>query len=521
MQRDHAILCVLSTLKPELACRTTVYTDSDGESYSGTQSNEAAVKYLLEKSNATGWPITEIDYLWSKKTQEALIDEDRLPDGFPSKGRQQAYSSEDFFIGRIEQFCNDRSIPAPSFNPIEYDPENPSFSLSTLIAFFNKNDFRISIDITGGPRDAAILLTLAIEVLKLRSKRNELGPIVYAYYDSDSQSGKIVKQDFTFSLIDLVHAVEAFTNYGRADKLQDFFSDETAISPEARKLCSRMADFSNALEVCQISDIEKRIIDIHENLDIFSSSTEMHITKTESLQEVSKNENLTDDIRQSIVDQLKEHRVVRGEMLFASLVPTIKDEFIPVGEDKSDTILNTIRWCANHQMVQQGLCIFRERIIEVLLGMNYLELTQEPPYHTFINRKGSETVEPESKSIKEMLNRCFINASGISPNPDFHYFAVNDCPSFRLAFLYYSYLRVTRNRIMHIDIKDNSLPYKIACKHFGLEQNGPIIVEETRRMLLSAIDEISTRNTIGEQEWRSLFDNNTSWQGNKRKHARY
>ena len=505
MNRDHAILCVLSKLNPAFAKRSTDYESPDGRIFSGIQSNEAAVKHLLERAKSDGFPITEIDYLLSEKCSQPDIQKDDLPDDFQPDQDQQAYTSEDFFITRIKQYCTEHDIAIPTFNPIDYDPEKPASSLDTLAGFFNENSFRVSIDITGGPRDAAVLLTLAIEVLKLQSKQNELGPIVYAFFDADAQKGMISNQDYTFSLTDLIHATEAFMDYGHADKLVDFFSNEEAISHEARELCKRMKQFADALAICQISDIEQKVSNVHRALDWFIKAADRKREDYTTIYEQLRNDSLDEMERTKLETKLEQNRLVRGELLFASLAPTIKAEFIPVSNATHSLLLDTIQWCAEHQMIQQALCIFRERMSEVLADMGYLKIEGNPPYHKYATRKDQEKDELEIDSIKEMLNRCHISEREIIPYEDCRYFSIDDCNSFRLAYLYYAYFRVIRNRVMHIDIADHTFPYKTACKYFGVAPNEAIKTKHTREMLIDAVSKIRNREAVTNEKWTAAF----------------
>lgn len=94
----------------------------------------------------------------------------------------------------------------------------------------------VSIDITGDPRDATLLLSIAVSILKGGFNSIDIGEIVYSNY----QERRIFKQNNTFDLISLVNSISVFTEYGRADQLDNFFCKEKAwTSVEAKGSCPR------------------------------------------------------------------------------------------------------------------------------------------------------------------------------------------------------------------------------------------------------------------------------------------
>lgn len=143
--------------------------------------------------------------------------------------------------------------PAPRIQSRTLHPFSPADSLPTLNEYLD-GTYEVSIDITGGRRDAVILQTLAIQLFKMQSSNNTTGDVVYANFE-DRQ---IVSQNSTFGLIDLINAVDFFTSYGRADQLCTFSEGKKFVSNETLNLCKKMEAFSDALAVCQVDDIDAR-----------------------------------------------------------------------------------------------------------------------------------------------------------------------------------------------------------------------------------------------------------------------
>lgn len=143
--------------------------------------------------------------------------------------------------------------PAPRIQSRTLHPFSPADSLPTLNEYLD-GTYEVSIDITGGRRDAVILQTLAIQLFKMQPSNNTTGDVVYANFE-DRQ---IVSQNSTFGLIDLINAVDFFTSYGRADQLCTFSEGKKFVSNETLNLCKKMEAFSDALAVCQVDDIDAR-----------------------------------------------------------------------------------------------------------------------------------------------------------------------------------------------------------------------------------------------------------------------
>lgn len=116
----------------------------------------------------------------------------------------------------------------------------------------------IALDLTGGGRDSTVLLALVSQTLS-NKEGFYISHVVYTNFSND----KIVDQRDTFRLVELTHAVQAFTAYAQADAICGFFRYEKK-SAATEVLCESIRDFSDRLLLCQvdiIADEVTRVID--------------------------------------------------------------------------------------------------------------------------------------------------------------------------------------------------------------------------------------------------------------------
>ena len=547
---NTSILCVLSTLQkrflksPRIENNEHHYivnNDPTALPIKGIQSNEPAIRYLLN----TQRPITEICYLRSPECRirehafsdddleldaiddnelrafirDARPDNDDHDDSSNMKSDRKLFSTEQFFIGRTKKYCKDTGladIDELKFYALEYNPDNPAGSLSAIIDFFGKHQNNIAIDTTGGPRDAATLMTFAIEVLKNQASHCTISDIVYSSYNLGSNSGLISTQMHTFNLIDLINAVRAFTDYGRADELVNFFNDEKAFTPQTRTLCKCLKEFSDALSICQIEHIEEAVVKIFDAID--DTQTTLDAAKTSYRKAfLALDEREIKTSYQESQAVLDENRIVRGELLFNSLIPTIQRSFEDAGITKELTdnpielIPGIISWCNERHMIQQALCIYRERIAEYLNHVGYFDIieTNLPVISLRRDRNGECIPETRNESIKELCSRCYPDiAEGIIPNRNFNYFSI--CVEFekelRRILLYYGYLRGVRNMVMHIDITANDYTYKLGRRFLKAPVDGSVPNStELQEIIRQSIGSIVDPKPLNDEEWRRVF----------------
>ncbi len=545
--RSNVILCVLNRIfpvrdengKPALPKEENYYSPELRKTFSGIQANEAPVKSLIQKSHDLGNDVTEIIYLCSNKCFEQAIPIVAVRDlkAFESYDGERI-SVEEFFVERISEFCRECGARIPAFNPLPYTPSRPADCITTLNEYLAET-YELSIDITGGRRDAVILQTLAIQLLKMKSTHNAIGDVIY----SSLTDKEIILQNTTFSLIDLIEAVGAFTNYGRADKLSSYFKKQKLVTDETLNLCKKMETFSDALAVCQVGDIDDKTKAVQEAMQAVDAALKKRSSyyklATDALNvlddpdgwicELSLEEAL-DNIRQSDMsididvesqEELQanlaqaqwDYTIFRGELLFHSLLPTLKEKFIPEAIDNDALIINIIIWCVKHQMIQQAMCIYREKIAECLLHLGFFNPTDH------FNSLGADK---QHEIAIDLATKCIVSDGSKYPfktlsfyekpkkGYDYNdYFTINQEKSDQLhvVMAWYKYLHGTRNKIMHVDSSQDqdTFPYKFACAFLGKPIGGEIDVHELKADILKALKSIKDPQRFDINAWKHAY----------------
>ena len=373
----------------------------DGEGYyHGIISSVAPVESLLDLAAEEGLPITKVLYLRSSATQKRDF----------VKALGMEVSAEDYFRTHIYEYferANGRLGMGPQsaddasfFVPVEYHIGDPASSIQGILDALGTDDVLVDVDTTGGLRDAATLITMVIQIIKTRysaaavqsnaALRPGLGNTVYARADFDTGLGDISRQGRTYDLIDLFHAVESFTHYGKARELIEFFGQKSADSTdELVALCKSMGDFSDALSVCNMAKIPARVSEIY---DCVRRLRARHANGETSAH--------------------------RAEVLFVGLLDGLEKDFVvDVGPNPSlarwaEQIISTIRWCVSRQLQQQALALVREFYPRCMESLGYLGWGSVPLVPPSVNGRGRKGSTYRRKVNEERIARveqlCFF-----------------------------------------------------------------------------------------------------------------
>lgn len=543
--KSNVVLCVLNRIflvrneagAYELPKEEQYYSDDLDLTFAGIQANEAPVKSLMWEAHSSGRDIDEVIYLCSNKCFEKSIPASVAQHLAAFKDFDDgSFSAEEFFIARITEFCEASGIETPAFNPLPYNPSRPADSLPSLNSYLD-GQYEVCIDITGGRRDAVILQALAVQLLKMQSPSNATGSIVYASFDDKV----ISKQNVTFDLIELTNAIDSFARNGRADQLCSFFKSRNYISSETQMLCEKMQDFANALSLCQVVDIDAKTKAVQEAMRdvdraLSKKSQEYRIISAaldaiedpdgwtcemslpEALDEIRR-ANIPVVVKGILPEQMKRNlerarlnrTIVRSELLLHSLIPTMQKRFIPETEDDSRLIINSIIWCVKHQMIQQALCIYREKISECLLRLGFFVPTQHFASLDTLRKMqlASEIgLKCQIGEGKFGFGRLYFlrNSNYGEDYNDYFSFDPDKFDQLHAIVAWYKYLHGTRNRIMHVDTAQEGLGYVFACNYLGKTADSALSTEELKSDIIAALSCIKTPVSLDEDKWANSYE---------------
>ena len=454
---NHFILCVLSTINTRIAKNEgyTFKANKEERHFLGCQTNEAPAQCLIDLALRANNPITVIICLTSRQCETPVL----LP------GDSEPISAKDHFEQTITRFYDKRlgdNHPNPARNDgffitVNYDSSNPTASMRELISIIDSDDTLIDIDTTGGPRDAAFLLTTIVQFIEAKFdsvKRSQgkkqpigLGTTIYVNFGNKM----MYPQNETFALNDLIHAIESFTEYGKADALVEYFDREHETSDEMKHLCKSIQSFADDLSLCRTKNVNTKINNIHAALDDFmkminkktplfdksygllaqldnsDSMQDLDVMKrtiseelglkvevnepsvdrrwsglASLLQKMSEGELQSCETKNDLLEYLRKtarkNKVSRGEILFSILADNLR-RGIPeyTGANVSEEVIarqtiSIIRWCVERGMLQQALALYKERIPECLVQNKLISWGKNPPRNRSANRENAEMV---------------------------------------------------------------------------------------------------------------------------------
>lgn len=454
------ILCALSILKDNPEGAAPRIFSFNGMHFEGIQTNEAPVKCLLEMHSSPETCV-QIQCLCSEEVNAPI-------EGY-------GLSTFDYFEEAIQTFCEEKGILPPIVNPISYDFSRPELSLAEIVeSLGDDSENTIHIDMTGGGRDATILLALASQLFEMQGEICTLGDVLYANYSE----GTIVEQGRTFRLVELMNATRSFIDYARADQLCRFFSDKERYSSGIRSFCDHIQQLSDNLYLCKVGSIQYDVATVQGDLGRFIEAVSDYIEQRNNDQERLEldsigEEKLTKEEKTRLTFATKAMRYDACELLFASIAPSIQKSFIPQTETSEELIMRTIEWCAKHQLTQQALCLFTEHISTCMVSLGYFERRGDS---TAVGRDADRDL-CKACSIGDALKGSMSTLSDPAEKDgqfSQHYSIPNDMQAkLATAALWYHHIRILRNFVAHSSTEYDSNHGKI-CNALGLDRRDSI-----------------------------------------------
>lgn len=231
-------------------------------------------------------------------------------------------------------------------------------AIESLLSIIQPED-SLSIDLSGGPRDTAMLLVTAARCL--RDLRNvETNRVIYSEL-SANDSSKIHDSTQLYNLFDFVTAMDEFFSTGTARKLRTYLYGEYELTSPLHGLLSAVNQFSDDLSLCRAQALQS-------DLSAISSALKNVTPKSSSL----------------------------NDLLFRLLTDRIKSEFSSLLTDSKNNLPSLVHWCADHGMYQQALTLLCEQMPAYVCRHLFLQPTQTGWNHleSREQNKGKSWVHP-------------------------------------------------------------------------------------------------------------------------------
>ena len=211
-------------------------------------------------------------------------------------------------------------IPVPD----SMDDKAQFRAISLLLGQIGPED-TLSIDLSGGLRDTAMLLVTAARCIRdLRGV--DTRRVIYAELLAGGGT-RIHDSIELYNLFDLITAMDEFFSTGTARKLKRYLWSEGENDPALHTLLARINQFSDDLALCRVQAL---------------------------------NEDLS-QIAQALQVPPRESRTLTG-LFFHLLKDRFRTEFEGLLRSPKNTLPALVRWCTAHGMYQQALTLLCEQM---------------------------------------------------------------------------------------------------------------------------------------------------------------
>ena len=304
-----------------------------------TQTNEGAVRYLIKEKETPDCILA----LCSETVRKKAVVE--MPDG-------STCTTLEYFRDALRRV----GIPEERLVVIEVpdsmDDEKKQFqAISQLLEKINEGD-TLSIDLSGGMRDTAMLLVTAARCMR-DLRKVETRRVIYA----ELRGEEPVAHDRTqlYDLFDFVTAMDEFFSTGTAQKLKRYLWSEGEKDPVLHTLLTRINQFAEDLALCRVQKLNDDLNQIDQALKKTPKKSQNQIDQ--ALKKTpKKSQNLTD-------------------LFFRLLKDRFSTEFAELLSSGEKALPALVSWCAGHGMYQQALTLLCEQMPEYVCQHLFVQPT--------------------------------------------------------------------------------------------------------------------------------------------------
>lgn len=303
------------------ALPNSTYKRSNGEEFTVIQTNETAIRALSDMLYERHEQIDCIFYFLSSRVKTAITYTD-------DEGKARTITQQDFFMARMKQEYGDLPCIPIAFDETlhpEMGIEQVTNMAQDIIDYvhhqgWTSQDVLLHADMTGGPRNAAMMMLSVMQLLKYDGFM--AGEVLYSY--KPDAVVKIENATDVYRMFNLVSGTDEFVNFGSVEEIERYFINRDQ-SPELRHLLNTMRDFSDAIRICRPAIMRRTVVNLQEALESF---------------EEKANKTLP-------------------ELLFSKILKVFKKEYEGLLEPPVKR-LEIIKWCVRHGFLQQAMTLCTE-----------------------------------------------------------------------------------------------------------------------------------------------------------------
>ncbi|WP_294158745.1 TM1812 family CRISPR-associated protein [uncultured Selenomonas sp.] len=388
MKKHHVMLLFLSDVKTEQrADGSWRICETQYEGIGPTHvTNESAVRYLVQQeADGVSIRLEKLFVLASTLVRERNIScRVKKDPTAPEKplvfdfvdANKKTWRHAEYFYHRIADV-----LPEGCVEEIAYDERQPLAAGKRYVLEMAKRVMQyvksvqsvpgqeddaivLHADLTGGMRNVNMLLLAVVRLLQYSGI--EIGHLMY----SNFRSGIVEEAGDIYGMFDMVSGAEEFARFGSVETLLDYFGYDAEmarpqdVSPALHQLLRTMHDFSDEIRVCHYGSFRPAIARLQDGLQRFAE----HIMAQDA-----------EDFNDNLMAQLQT-RIIRD---YGPIMQHVEDD------------LRIIRWCIQHNYLQQAMTLFTERVPEMLFQSGILQWPEEmdEAFEDSFNENGGERTE--------------------------------------------------------------------------------------------------------------------------------
>ena len=333
---EKAAIITFLSVKSKVGKTENYYVDGDNQDYviSGVETNDAPVKYLIDKATNDGNKIDRIACIVSEAVY-ANGDNDSVYNRFQNMVAEYVNDVTQNKQKKCEiqfelipyDFCFDEG---KKIKRIETQSEKALSVYKGIINSLNGYS-EVYIDYTGGFRDTSFLTTVLIRYLEFINVT--CNDIVYSKYDTKT----IYSLSYIYDMFKLLNAVSQFVETGNGKLLHNVYAPVE--HEPTRQLVKCIQKFSDAISLCDVNRIDNLVDKM-----------------TEAIVAMEK----------SIAQEKEQQRLDMQVTMFSELLPVIRKKFymedVKDEEGSKFTYPKLIKWCVDNNLIQQALTLYVEKM---------------------------------------------------------------------------------------------------------------------------------------------------------------
>lgn len=322
--------------------------------------NESAIKYLLQ-SDFAGEPIQHIAKIFvfaSKKVRQETVRAIDAGEIRGTDGKLRPPTHLEFFQGRLQGlplaedclyiYDFDEGLPVVQAMEMTTDLAH---QIHEFVAMYQDYEVVLHADMTGGLRHATMMLINIMRLLQY--EQITIGKVLYSNYVKGTANrpayGYVEEATEIYHMLDLIAGAEEFARFGSIQAIKDYFEQRKQdCSPELQDLLDAMNFFAEEIKLCHRATFVDAIDRLRSALQTFEEANAVWHPADE---------------------QASPKRL--NDKLMLQLENRINADYAPLWDIRKDP-LSAIRWCLEHDYLQQAITLYTEALPDYLFDTKHL-----------------------------------------------------------------------------------------------------------------------------------------------------